>query len=109
MTVDDRLASLGYVLVDEYDDFAKYERDNRKSIHTVIITRARGKFFVESYNADIYDVETSLNCSEPLTAEEIKLFLIKLHQIEKRYAKVRKLLRYINKRKATRNINHKRK
>lgn len=93
MKVDDRLAKIGFIKVQEDVRRVRYERYNKKYryYHTVVIERRNvwDEFRLQSYDANLIDKKGIGNTNVALSTFELKLFLKKMNQKEFEYAKHR--------------------
>ncbi len=94
MTVDDRLAKIGFRKV--YEDVRRvhYERYDKECgyYHTVVIARREvwNEFQLQSYDENLTDEKGIGNTNVALSASELKLFLKKMKQKEYEYTKYRR-------------------
>ena len=93
MTVDDRLAKIGFSKVHEDVRRAHYERYNSQYgyYHTVVIERRNvwNEFRLQSYDENLIDKKGVGNTNVALSTSELKLFLKKMKQKEYEYARYR--------------------
>lgn len=93
MTVDDRLAKMGFSKV--YEDVRRvhYERYDKeyRYYHTVVIERRSvwNEFRLQSYDENLIDKKSIGNTNVALSTAELKLFLKKMKQKEYEYVKHR--------------------
>jgi hypothetical protein len=93
MTVDDRLAKIGFSKV--YEDVRRvhYERYDKeyRYYHTVVIERRSvwNEFRLQSYDENLIDNKSIGNTNVALSTAELKLFLKKMKQKEYEYVKHR--------------------
>lgn len=93
MTVDERLAKMGFTKV--YEDVRRvhYERHDKKYnyYHTVCIERRSvwNEFKLQSYDENLIDKKGIGNTNVALSTTELQLFLKKMKQKEREYAKYR--------------------
>ena len=93
MTVDERLAKMGFTKV--YEDVRRvhYERHDKKYnyYHTVCIERRSvwNEFKLQSYDENLIDKKGIGNTNVALSTTELQLFLNKMKQKEREYAKYR--------------------
>lgn len=93
MTVDQKLAKIGFNRV--YEDVRRvhYERYDKKYdyYHTVLIERRNvwNEFRLQSYDENLIDTKCVGNTNVALSTYEIKLFLKKMKQKELEYARHR--------------------
>lgn len=83
-SVDDKLAEIGFVKIEEDKYGVKYERKNSKYNFTQsvdILHKASGRHILQSYDNELIDQE-KIGCTcVGLTGYEMKLFLKKMKQI----------------------------
>lgn len=83
-TVDDKLAEIGFVKIEEDKYGVKYERKNNKYNFTQsvdILHKASGRHILQSYDNELID-QKKIGCTcVGLTGYEMKLFLKKMKQI----------------------------
>lgn len=93
MTVDDRLAKIGFRKVHEDVRRVHYERYNKQYgyYHTVVIERRNvwNEFRLQSYDENLIDKKGIGNTNVALSTAELKLFLKKMKLKELEYAKHR--------------------
>lgn len=93
MTVDEKLAKIGFNKV--YEDIRRvhYERYNKKYgyYHTVVIERRSvwNEFRLQSYDENLIDKEGIGNTNLALSTTELMLFLKKMRKKEYEYARYR--------------------
>lgn len=93
MRVDDKLAKIGFNKV--YEDVRRvhYERCDKKYkyYHTVVIERRSvwNEFKLQSYDENRIDKKGIGNTNVALSTTELRLFLKKMKQKEREYAKYR--------------------
>lgn len=93
MTVDQKLAKIGFSKV--YEDVRRvhYERydEKYKYYHTVVIERRSvwNEFRLQSYDESLIDKKGIGNTNVALSTYEVKLFLKKMKQKELEYARHR--------------------
>ena len=96
MTVDDKLAKIGFSKVYEDIRHVHYERydEKYKYYHTVVIERRSvwNEFRLQSYDENLIDKKGVGNTNVALSTSELKLFLKKMKQKEREYAKCQRQL-----------------
>lgn len=83
-TVDDNLADIGFVKVEEDKYGVEYERKDDEFNHTqvvLILHKTSGGHILQSYDKDLMDEAKNGNIGVGLTGYEMKLFLKKMKQI----------------------------
>lgn len=76
--VDEKLAEIGFIKIEENEYGAVYTRKNEeyKYTHTVsILRKSSGRHILQSYDSDLFDTKSIGNTSIGLTGYEMKLFL----------------------------------
>ena len=79
-TVDEKLADIGFVKLEENRGHAQYGRKSMEYNYTQIVFighKKSGKYILQSYDADLTDQKKIGN-----TAYELKLFSKKMNQME---------------------------
>lgn len=93
MTVDQKLAKIGFSKVYEDVRRVNYERYDKKYdyYHTVCIERRSvwNEFRLQSYDKNLIDTKCVGNTNVALSTYEVKLFLKKMKQKELEYARHR--------------------
>lgn len=93
MTVDQKLAKIGFNKVYEDVQHVHYERYNKtyEHYHTVVIERRNvwNEFRLQSYDENLIDMKCVGNTNVALSTYEVKLFLKKMKQKELEYARYR--------------------
>lgn len=93
MTVDQKLAKIGFNKVYEDVRRVNYERYNKTYgyYHTVVIERRNvwNAFRLQSYDENLIDTKCVGNINLSLSTYEVKLFLKKMKQKELEYARYR--------------------
>ena len=83
-TVDDKLADIGFVKVEEDKYGVEYERKDDKFNYTQVVSilhKTSGRHILQSYDKDLMDEVKNGNIGVGLTGYEMKLFLKKMKQI----------------------------
>ena len=84
-TVDEKLAEIGFIKLEEYKYGCEYERKDEKYnyIQKVAILRKKsGRHILQSYDPDLIDNENIGNTCIGLTGYEMKLFIKKMKQMK---------------------------
>ncbi len=83
-TVDEKLADIGFVKVNENKHGVDYERKDGKFNYTQVVSivhKRSGRHILQSYDKDMKDEYGVGNTCVGLTGYEMKLFLKKMKQI----------------------------
>lgn len=83
-TVDEKLAEIGFVKVEEDQYGCVYERKNKKYGYTqeiAILHKKSGRHILQSYDPDLGDSKGIGNTCVGLTGYEMKLFIKKMKQL----------------------------
>lgn len=84
-SVDEKLADIGFVKVEENRRHAQYERKDTEYNYTQIVFIGRkksGEFILQSYDPGLTDQKKIGNTCVGLTAYELKLFSDKMNQMQ---------------------------
>lgn len=84
-TVDEKLAEIGFIKVEECKYGCEYERKDEKYnyIQKVdILHKKSGRHILQSYDPDLIDNENIGNTCVGLTGYEMKLFIKKMKQMK---------------------------
>lgn len=84
-TVDEKLAEIGFVKVEEDKYGCSYERKDKKYVYTqkvVIGHKKTGRHILQSYDPDLGDDKGIGNTCVGLTGYEMKLFLKKMKRMK---------------------------
>lgn len=83
-TVDEKLADIGFVKLNENKYGVDYERKDNKFNYTQVVSighKRSGRHILQSYDKDLEDEQKIGNICVGLTGYEMKLFLKKMKQI----------------------------
>ena len=84
-TVDEKLADIGFVKLEENRWHAQYGRKSMEYNYTQIVFighKKSGEYILQSYDADLTDQKKIGNTCVGLTAYELKLFSKKMNHME---------------------------
>ena len=84
-TIDERLADIGFVKIEENRRHAQYERKSIEYNYTQIVFighKKSGEYILQSYDPNLTDQKKIGNTCVGLTAYELKLFSKKMNQME---------------------------
>lgn len=82
--VDEKLAEIGFIKIEENEYGVVYTRKNEKYKYThkvSILRKSSGRHILQSYDADLFDAKNLGNTSIGLTGYEMKLFLKKMRKM----------------------------
>lgn len=82
-SVDEKLADIGFVKVEDNGYVVTYERYDEKYNYTQVVGilhKASGRHIVSSYDKDLFDEKQIGNCAVGLTYYEMKLVLKKMKE-----------------------------
>lgn len=84
-SVDEKLADIGFVKVEENRRHAQYERKNTEYNYTQIVFIGRkksGEYILQSYDPNLTDQKKIGNTCVGLSTYELKLFSKKMNKME---------------------------
>ena len=82
--VDEKLAEIGFIKIEENEYGVVYTRKNEKYKYThevSILRKSSGRHILQSYDAGLFDTKNIGNTSVGLTGYEMKLFLKKMRKM----------------------------